>query len=79
VKSAKATGSDGYSNAYDYDDNGNMTSRTLDGHVFTLTDDGDGNRAKGTVDGVTTVYIGDYYEESGGTVRQTQCVAALRP
>lgn len=32
--------------------------------------DGDGNRVKATVSGVTTVYVGNYYEQEGSTVRQ---------
>ena len=31
--------------------------------------DGDGNRVLGSVDGVTTVYVGDHYEIEGSTVR----------
>jgi hypothetical protein len=33
----------------------------------TFVYDGDGNRVKGTVDGVTITYIGNYYEWSGST------------
>ncbi len=32
--------------------------------------DGDGNRVEGTMDGVTTVYVGNHYEQSDGTVRK---------
>ncbi len=32
--------------------------------------DGDGRRVKATVSGVTTVYVGDYYEQEGSTVRK---------
>jgi RHS repeat-associated protein len=32
--------------------------------------DGDGRRVKGTVNGVTTYYVGDYYEVSGGVVKK---------
>jgi hypothetical protein len=28
----------------------------------TFVSDGDGNRVKGTIGGVTTAYVGDYYE-----------------
>jgi len=32
--------------------------------------DGDGRRVKATVNGVTTYYVGDYYEMSGGVVKK---------
>ncbi|GIK75694.1 MAG: hypothetical protein BroJett021_46820 [Chloroflexota bacterium] len=32
--------------------------------------DGDGRRVKGTVNGVTTYYVGDSYEVSGGVVKK---------
>jgi len=32
--------------------------------------DGDGRRVKGTVNGTTTAYVGDYYELTGGTARK---------
>ncbi|PMB25570.1 hypothetical protein CEN47_16765, partial [Fischerella thermalis CCMEE 5319] len=32
--------------------------------------DGDGRRVKATVNGVTTYYVGDYYEVSGGVVKK---------
>jgi RHS repeat-associated protein len=32
--------------------------------------DGDGRRVKGTVNGVTTYYVGDHYEVSGGVVKK---------
>jgi len=32
--------------------------------------DGDGRRVKGTVNGVTTYYVGDYYEVSAGVVKK---------
>jgi YD repeat-containing protein len=35
----------------------------------TFVYDADGNRVKGTVNGVTTVYVGNYYELSGSTTR----------
>jgi len=36
----------------------------------TFVYDGDGNRVLGTVDGVTTAYVGDHYEIEGPTVRK---------
>jgi YD repeat-containing protein len=32
--------------------------------------DGDGNRVKATFGSSTTVYIGDYYEQTGSTIRK---------
>ena len=32
--------------------------------------DGDGRRVKATVNGVTTYYVGDHYEVSGGVVKK---------
>jgi YD repeat-containing protein len=32
--------------------------------------DGDGQRVKATVNGVTTVYVGDYYEQTGSTLKK---------
>ncbi len=32
--------------------------------------DGDGRRVKGTVNGVTSYYVGDHYEVSGGVVKK---------
>ena len=75
--------------AAEYDANGNMTSRVVDGQaqvlewdaenrlvrvrqgasVSTFLYDGDGNRVRATVDAVTTVYIGNYYEQSGSAIR----------
>lgn len=69
---------------YQYDANGNMTSRGNGTLSFTLTYDGenrltnvsgsagatfvydgDGQRVKGTAAGVTTYYIGNYFEWTG--------------
>ena len=81
--------------AAEYDANGNMASRVVDGQaqvlewdaenrlvrvrqgasVSTFLYDGDGNRVRATVDGVTTVYIGNYYEQSGSAIR-TYCYHA---
>ena len=70
-------------NSYEYDWNGNMSRRILNGTVYDLTYDhesrlvevdknsvdldsytydGDGSRVKVVSGGVTTIYIGDYYE-----------------
>jgi YD repeat-containing protein len=76
-----ATGYNGWT--YDYDPNGNMTSRINGGQTYNLgynaenqmtsvsgaatasfLYDGDGRQVKATVGGVTTVYLGGYYEWS---------------
>jgi YD repeat-containing protein len=40
--------------------------------------DGDGRRVKGTVNGVTTYYVGDHYEVSGGVVKKYYSVSGQR-
>jgi hypothetical protein len=71
--------------SYGYDANGNMSSRggyafnydaenrlvsvsgtATAGFVY----DGDNNRVKGTIGGVTSIYIGNYYEVAGSTVKK---------
>jgi len=39
--------------------------------IATFVYDGDGNRVKAIVNGMTTVHIGDYYEQTGNTTRST--------
>jgi len=76
----------GTKGSFSYDANGNMTTRasyTLKydqanrmvedsggGITATFVYDGDGVRVKGTVGGVTTIYIGEHYEVSGTTVKK---------
>ena len=43
---------------------------TLDPLEATFVYDGDGNRVLGTVNGVTTAYVGDHYEVEGAAVRK---------
>jgi len=56
------------SNTYGYDANGNQIKRTFSDSTSTLTYDaenrydGDGNRVKSVLGGVTTYYVGNYYE-----------------
>ncbi len=38
--------------------------------IATFVYDGDGRRVKAMVNGVTTYYVGDYYEMSGGVVKK---------
>ena len=40
--------------------------------------DGDGNRVKGTVGGVTTAYIGNYYEWNGTAAQKTYYAGSTR-
>jgi RHS repeat-associated protein len=51
-----------------YDAENRLTS-VSGGATASFAYDGDGNRVKGTVNGVTTVYVGNYYELSGSTTR----------
>jgi RHS repeat-associated protein len=44
----------------------------------TFVYDGDGNRVKGTVGGVTTTYIGNYYEWSGSTATSYYYAGSVR-
>ena len=59
-------------------DKGYVFSRDPEGRITgvsgaataAFTYDGDGNRVKGTVNGVTTCYVGDYYEVTGAAARK---------
>ena len=72
-----------------YDENGNMTSRIVDGNAYILTYDaenrlvdvsrdgvsvasfvydGDGQRVQSTVNGVTTSFVGNWYEWKNGAM-----------
>ena len=56
-----------------------VTSITGSGINATYVYDGDGKRVKATVGGVTTVYIGNYYErDNGTTVRKYYYAGAVR-
>ncbi len=56
-----------------------VTSITGSGVNATYVYDGDGKRVKATVGGVTTVYIGNYYErDNGTTVRKYYYAGAVR-
>ncbi|MBM4429772.1 MAG: RHS repeat-associated core domain-containing protein [Chloroflexi bacterium] len=65
----RTLGSDTYVLQYDLE--GRVVEvRKNDTLTVTFVYDGDGRQVKSTVDGVTnTVYIGDYYEKEGNTVR----------
>ncbi|MCL6539383.1 MAG: hypothetical protein K6T87_02125, partial [Roseiflexus sp.] len=47
---------------------GTQIDKTLMGNEKVY--DGDGRRVKAMVNGVTTYYVGDYYEMSGGVVKK---------
>jgi YD repeat-containing protein len=57
------------SGAYDlsYDAKNRLTS-VSGAASATFVYDGDGNRVKATLGGVTTYYVGNYYEKQGSTV-----------
>jgi len=62
-----------------YDAENQMTSSTSSGINASYVYDGDGKRVKATVGGVTTVYIGNYYErDNGTTVRKYYYAGAVR-
>jgi len=54
------------STSYTYDAENRMTA-VSGAAAATFVYDGDGNRVKGVVGGVTTTYIGNYFEWSGST------------
>jgi len=57
---------DGSTTSYTYDAENRMTA-VSGAATATFVYDGDGNRVKGVVSGVTTTYIGNYFEWSGST------------
>jgi RHS repeat-associated protein len=58
---------DGAGQILGYDAENRLTSVQTSAGTATFTYDGDGNRVKGTVGGVTTTYIGNYFEWTGST------------
>jgi hypothetical protein len=48
----------------------NQLTATSGGATASFVYDGDGNRVKGTVAGVTTTYVGAHYEVEGATTRK---------
>ncbi len=62
-----------------YDAENRVTGITGSGISASYVYDGDGQRVKATVGGVTTVYIGNYYErDNGTTVRKYYYAGAVR-
>jgi len=56
-----------YDQAWDYE---NRLTGISGAATATVAYDGDGACVKATVNGVTTVYVGTYYEQSGSTVKK---------
>jgi RHS repeat-associated protein len=50
-----------------YDSENHLTAVSWPGVSASFVYDGDGNRVKGTIGGVTTIYIGNYFEWTGST------------
>jgi len=61
-----------------FDVENRLVSVTADGQTTTFTYDGDGNRVRRVADGVTTVYVGNYYEVQGGEVTKYYYVNGQR-
>ncbi len=53
--------------AYDAE---NRLTQVSNGVTASYTYDGDGNRVKAVVNGTTSIYVGNYYEVTGGTVKK---------
>jgi RHS repeat-associated protein len=58
---------DGAGQVLSYDAENRLVSVQTSTGTSSFTYDGDGNRVKGTVAGVTTTYIGNYFEWTGST------------
>jgi len=68
-QSKRVIGSDTYDLSYNAENR--LTQVKKNGSVIaTFVYDGDGWRVKATVNGTTTVYIGNYYEQTGSTIRK---------
>ncbi|MFZ2360090.1 MAG: RHS repeat-associated core domain-containing protein [Anaerolineae bacterium] len=62
-----------------YDEENRLREVSLNGGIVaTYTYDGDGNRVKAVVNGVTTVYVGNTYEREGNTVRKYYYAGGVR-
>ncbi len=73
----RTVGAGGTNYGLTYDSENRLTG-VSGGATATFVFDGDGKRVKGTVAGVTTVYIGDYYEVSGTTVKKYYSIRSDR-
>ena len=72
---SRQVGGTSYILAYDAE---NRLSGVSGGTAASFVYDGDGRRVKGTVSGVTTVYVGDYYEASGGITKKYDVIGGQR-
>ncbi len=64
--------------ALTYDAENRLVSVSGSGMTASFVYDGDGNRVQSTINGVTTVYIGNYYEKSGANITQYYYAGAVR-
>jgi RHS repeat-associated protein len=71
----RTLGSNVYTLTYDAE---NRLTGVSGAATATFVYDGDGNRVKGTVGGVTTTYIGNYYEWSGSTATSYYYAGSVR-
>ena len=76
-QTTRRVGSDTYTLTYDGENR--LTEVRKDGEVVAeFVYDGEGERVKATVGGVTTVYVGEYYEKQGSTVRKYYYAGGVR-
>lgn len=61
-----------------YDAENHMTAYTTTGTTATFVYDGDGKRVKGTVNNVTTLYVGAHFEWSNNTMKKYYFAGAQR-
>ena len=64
--------------ALTYDAENRLVSVSGSGVTASFVYDGDGNRVQSTINGVTTVYIGNYYEKSGDNITKYYYAGAMR-
>jgi len=67
-----------YLQGYDAENRLSQATNLATGQVSSFVYGPDGSRVKGTVGGVTTVYVGDHYEVQGSTVRKYYYAGAQR-
>ncbi|MBC7264510.1 MAG: hypothetical protein H5T64_09190 [Chloroflexi bacterium] len=65
----RTVGSDTYALTYDAENRLTQVKKN-GGAIAAFVYDGDGVRVKAMVNGTTTAYIGDYYEQTGSTIRK---------
>jgi YD repeat-containing protein len=73
----RIVGSDTYDQIWDNENR--LTQVKKNGSVVaTFVYDGNGNRVKATVNGTTTIYVGNYYEKTGSAIRKYYYFAGQR-